>query len=429
MQMMKDLISGAFATALLVGSASGAAIAQDVTLTYMTSQGWALPAHLELAERFREQSGIAVDVQIVPADQYHAVMMARLNSGEGPDIFGSQSGVSELLALNVDRNAVDLSDEPWVDRLDPLVAQHATVNGRLVGLTFWDPLGLVWVVNYNKAIFEAHDLSVPTNYAEFKAICDTLLANDIQPIFEPISAGWHHVLWFLEIGPVYEQATPGLAAALNNNEATFAGNELMLTVLKQMKELYDDGCMGPTALADDWANGTRVLAKGEAAMAVAPLAYIGQIMRDFPDVAEDDIGVFLIPLGDNQIMNVNPAGPTMIVYSGSPHIEEAKQYLAFLAQPENVQYFVDSAPEALTMPFTGVTSLFNDWQQAFMDKYADNRGTVYQIAVNYVGGQWMDIGRDITAMFVGGMSAEDVLANIDRRRAEVAQQTRDPAWQ
>ena len=164
-------------------------------------------------------------------------------------------------------------------------------------------------------------------------------------------------------------------------------------------------------------------------MAVAPLAYIGQVMRDFPEATEDDLGVFLIPLGDNQIMNVNPAGPTMIVYSGSPRVEEAKQYLNFLAQPENVQYFLDNAPEALTMPFEGVETKFNDWQQAFMDQYADARGTVYQIAVNYVGGQWMDIGRDITAMFVGSMSAEDVLVNIDRRRAEVAQQTRDPAWQ
>ena len=425
----RTLISGALATALLATTAGSVAVAQDTTLTYMTSQGWALPAHLELAEQFEEQTGIAVDVQIVPADQYHSVLMARLNSGEGPDIYGSQSGVSELLALNVDRNAVDLSDQPWVDRLDPLVAQHATVNDRLVGLTFWDPLGLVWAVNYNKAIFEAHDLSVPTSYAEFKAICDTLLENDVQPIFEPVSAGWHHVLWFLEIGPVYEQATPGLAAALNANEATFAGNELMLTVLRQMKELFDDGCMGPTALADDWANGPQVLSQGEAAMAVAPLAYIGQVMRDFPEATEDDLGVFVIPLGDNQIMNVNPAGPTMIIYSGSPRIEEAKQYLNFLAQPENVQYFLDNAPEALTMPFEGVETKFNDWQQAFMDQYADSRGTVYQIAVNYVGGQWMDIGRDITAMFVGAMSAEDVLTNIDRRRAEVAQQTQDPAWQ
>lgn len=227
----------------------------------------------------------------------------------------------------------------------------------------------------------------------------------------------------------HEQATPGLAAALNNNEATFAGNELMLTVLRQMKELYDDGCMGPNALADDWANGPQVLAKSEAAMAVAPLAYIGQVQRDYPEVAEDDLGVFLIPLGDNQIQNVNPAGPTMLVYTGGSHIEEAKQYLSFLAQPENVQYFIDNAPEALTMPFPDVTTKFNDWQQAFMDTYADNRGTVYQIAVNYVQPQWMDIGRDITAMFVGSATPEDVLVNIDRRRTEFAEQTRDPAWQ
>lgn len=206
---MRKVIVGALASVAFGLSGGAASHAQEqVTITYMTSQGWALPAHLELAEKFEEQTGIAVDIQIVPADQYHGVLMARLNAGEGPDIFGSQSGLTDLLALNVARNAVDLSDQPWADAIDPLVAEKATVDGKLMGLTFWDPLGLVWVVNYNKAIFEAHDLSVPTNYAEFKAICDTLLANDIQPIFEPVSAGWHHVLWFLEIGPVTSRQRP-----------------------------------------------------------------------------------------------------------------------------------------------------------------------------------------------------------------------------
>jgi raffinose/stachyose/melibiose transport system substrate-binding protein len=424
-----NVMSAALATAVVAACGGTAGIAQDkVTLTYLTSQGWALDAHLALAEKFEEETGVAVDTQIVPSDQYPNVLRTRLNSGEGPDIFGSQSGLTEFLAYNVEKNAVDLSDEEWASRIDPLVAEQAMVNGKLYGLTYWDPLGLVWVVNYRKDIFAEHGLEVPTTYDELKNICGVLQEAGIQPIFEPISDGWHHVLWFNEIGPRYEELNPGLADSLNANEASFAGNEDMLTSLNQLKELYDTGCMGPTALSDAWADGTMVLATGEAAMAVAPLAYEAQIARDYPDFDTDNIGVFLMPLADNQIMNVNPGGPTMLIYSGSDHIEEAKQYFEFLTRPENVQLFVDSAPEALTFPFE-VDTKFNDWQQAFMDKYKERRGIVYQIAVDYVNPQWMDIGRDITAMFTGAMTPEDVLENIDDRRGEYAAAAKDPDWE
>jgi raffinose/stachyose/melibiose transport system substrate-binding protein len=40
----------------------------------------------------------------------------------------------------------------------------------------------------------------------------------------------------------------------------------------------------------------------------------------------------------------------------------------------------------------------------------------------------MDIGKDLTAMFTGAMKPEDVLANIDSRRADLAKAAKDPAW-
>ena len=165
---------------------------------------------LALAKKFKAETGIAIDAQIMPADQYYKVLRTKLNSGEGPDIFGGQSGVNTLVVdLNVEKNAVDLSSEPWAKTMDPLVAAQATVNGKLYGLTYWDTLGLVWVVNYNKEVFAKNGISVPTTYAELKAAAEKLMAAGVQPIFEPVADGWHHVLWFPELGPNYEAATAG----------------------------------------------------------------------------------------------------------------------------------------------------------------------------------------------------------------------------
>jgi len=400
----------------------------NVTLTYIASNGWIFDSEQALGEKFEEKTGIHIDYQIIPSDQYFNVLQTKLNSGEGPDIFGGQSGVSDLkTTLNVEKNAVDLSDQPWAKLEDPLVSAQSTVNGKIYGLTLWATTATTWVVNYNKAIFDKYGLSEPKTYAEFKAVCQKLLDNGIQPIFEPISDGWHHVLWFPELGPRYEQVTPGLADALDANKAKFADNPTMLTVVQELKEMYDAGFMGQNALSDSYADRDKVMASGKVGMIVANLTFPQEVEAAYPDVKADTIGQFVIPLADNQVLNINPAGPTKFIYSGSQHIDEAKQYFDFLTQTENMQYMIDNTPQMQTLPFPGLKAKLLPDQQAFLDAHTD-RGTVYQTAVTYVNPQWMDIGKDLSAMFTGGMEPKDVLASIDKRRAELAKAAKDPIW-
>ncbi len=40
-----------------------------------------------------------------------------------------------------------------------------------------------------------------------------------------------------------------------------------------------------------------------------------------------DFGLFYIPLLDNQILNVHPCGPSRMIYSGSPNIEEPEKFV------------------------------------------------------------------------------------------------------
>ncbi|MEZ4559588.1 MAG: hypothetical protein R2854_24640 [Caldilineaceae bacterium] len=83
----------------------------------MASQGWIMDAELELAKKFEEETGIHVDYQIIPADQYFSVLKTKLNAGEATDIFGGQSGKTDLqVQYDVEKSAVDLSDQEWVSR-------------------------------------------------------------------------------------------------------------------------------------------------------------------------------------------------------------------------------------------------------------------------------------------------------------------------
>lgn len=402
---------------------------QNITLTYMASQGWIKDAELELAKKFEAETGIHVDYQIIPADQYFSVLKTKLNSGEATDIFGGQSGKTDLqVQYDVEKNAVDLTGEEWTKRHDPLALDQVSLNGKVYGAEIWDIIASnYFIVNYNKAIFDKLGLSVPKTYADLKAACETIKAAGITPIYEPVSDGWHHVLWFPMIGPRFEELNPGLADQLNANTAKFADNKTMLDALTQLNELYTAGCFGDNALSDTYADTNKALASGNYAMSLTTLTTPISIETDYPEVKAATFGFFPIPLVDNQLAPGHPAGPSKFIYSGSKHIAEAKQYLTFLMRPENLQYLLDNTPDFASLDFSGLKDKWTPEQKAFLDTYPV-KTIVYQDAVKYVNPQWMDMGKDMVAMFTGALTPEGVLKNIDQRRADMAKAAKDSAW-
>jgi raffinose/stachyose/melibiose transport system substrate-binding protein len=415
--------SGASPSAGVVSASS------KVTLSYILSKGWDTNAEQELARRFEAESGIHIDFQIVPADQYTNILKVKLVAQNAPDIFGAQSGASDLkTSYDIQKNGVDLSQEEWVRREDPLSVAQTTLDGKVYGLTLWDTLGTTWVVNYNKAIFQRLGLSVPKTYAEFKALCLKIQAAGINPLYEPVSSGWHTVLWFIEIGPRYEELSPGFSDKLNANQATFAGNPTMLLALQQLKEMYNLGFFGPTSFKDLNDDVLKNLVGGKYAMALHTIGLPTRLQKEFPDSPDarlDNWGYFVMPLADNQILNVNPGGPSKFIYSGSKHIEEAKAYFRFLTRPDNLQYLLDNEPAFSGLNFSGVKDKFTTEQKALFAAYP-RKGLVYQSAVNYF--DFGSANKNFMEMFLGSLSPEEVLKKIDNNRAVQAKAVNDPAW-
>ena len=421
---MKRILACLLAALMLLGTA---AVAEGTTITYMASQDWVQDAEMELGEKFTEQTGIKVDYQIIPSDQYTTLLMTKLNTGECADIFGSQAGQFDIVTqLNVEKNAVDLSGEAWADTVDPLAAAETSVNGKLYGQPVQD-VSAVWAVAYNKQVFDRLGLSVPSNYEEFKAVCEAIKADGMTPIYEAVSDGWHHQLWFCEMGVAIENAEPGTAEKLNNNEMGFADSATALQLVDQIKEMVDLGYWGDNYMANAYSDAAKAIAEGECAMTVANQGFPTELHDAYPDFPAEDIGFFVMPLCDNQVLNMNPVGPTRFIYSGSANIDAAKQYLAFIAEPENIQYLIDNVPKFNTLPFTTATDAYSDEISGFYAAYPDH-GTVYQTSVKYVNPQWMEIGKELTAVILGDETSEQMLKNIDRNRADQAAAAQDPAW-
>ena len=94
---------------MMLAGCGGSAGQSNITLTVLEDQNWVKAPTMELAKKFETQTGIHIDFQIIPDATYFQVLSTKLSTGNGPDIFGGQSGVSDLkVNYHVETNAVDL---------------------------------------------------------------------------------------------------------------------------------------------------------------------------------------------------------------------------------------------------------------------------------------------------------------------------------
>jgi raffinose/stachyose/melibiose transport system substrate-binding protein len=112
----------------------------------------------------------------------------------------------------------------------------------------------------------------------------------------------------------------------------------------------------------------------------------------------------------------------------SQHVAEAKEWLDFMMQPDNLQWLIDNTPDFETLPFTGVKAKWDASQQAFFDTYKEASVPVLQDGVNYVNPQWMLMGQDFVSMFTGKATPQKVLQLIDTERTKEAKTAKDPSW-
>ena len=428
---MKKVLSFLMMAILLV-SFAGNVVAEekkDVTLSFMASQDWIWDPEYKLIEQFTAETGIKVDFQIVPSDQYFNLLMTRLNNGECTDLFGYQSNrFDNISQINAEKNCVDLSDQEWVTRLAPHIVPDLSVNGKVYGQPIND-LSATWAMAYNKNIFADLNLEIPTTWDEFIAVCEAIKTAGITPVYESVQDGWHHTLWFTELCVQIEEDFPGTAAKLSNNEITFADNEQMILMLNQYNDMVKAGYWGDEVqyMSNMYVDTARSILSGEYAMTVYQQGLGGEIQAIDPSFDIEDIGYFVIPLGDNQVINANPSGPTRMIYSGSKHIEEAKMYLEWMARAESIDAMIDGVPKFNTLQYEGAKDKYPDSVREFFARY-EKTGVVYQVAVSYVNPQWYEIGKEMTALLTGQQTVEGMLKAIDKNREVQAITANDPNW-
>ena len=408
------------------GMAQTALADDSVTLTLGCSQS-ELPASgifEQLCEEYEEQTGVHIDIQVTPDDQWTDVLRTKLSVGEAPDIMWADvDGLSIVDRINPVENCVPLADAEWVDRLEESVRNDLSVDGTIYGISFKGPK--FWLYYYNKDIFAQYNLTPPTNYEEFRAICQTLYDNDITPIYEAVQEGWHHGLMWYEVAGVYQKEVPDLYEKLNTNQIKVTDVKSMLTVLEQMQDFAQSGFYGPDYMSNSITNDFGAIADGSVAMTFESNGWEQQLLDSYPEM-DGKIGYFILPWGDNDTLGITPTQNGLFINKNSDHIDEAKAFFDYLASPEKLQEYLDGETSIYSVCWPEIDSKYPEALKEYMNQF--DTSVVLQSGVKFVGGQCFEIEKLMASMFLDQLTPEECLQQIADIMDEQGELQQDPYW-
>jgi raffinose/stachyose/melibiose transport system substrate-binding protein len=305
----------------------------------------------------KKYPGVKVDFSSVPNESFAASRSSRLTANN-LDITLAQpvavpswahgSETDDSLAADAGL-FLDLSDKSFIKNFTPSVIDQLTYKGK----TYTVPTGLSYYtgVFYNKKIFQANGITVPTTYSEFQADAAKLQAAGITPLGIGGKDSWPAGLDMMAaVQSLYPTADDKTALA----KGIWSGSVKLtdtkpVQVLDRTQYLYsiaEKNFAGVpyTQIPSGFAN-------GDYAMTID--GTWDQTTIDAAVAGKFEYGYFPFPGSDNAADNTTLGGKAeirMAVAKGGPNQAAALAYLDFYSQKDEYTKFVKTAGFAPAEP-------------------------------------------------------------------------------
>jgi multiple sugar transport system substrate-binding protein len=321
--------------------------AHAVVLNYWDMQ-WGGPAvmsqlHDNVTEVTRTHPDIFVNFHQLSWGDYTQKILSAVQAGNPPDIGGGDSGIP--FNLDAQEQALDISDlyQQWQNDgtfadMVPWAYQKWDYNGKHPGITWQFDIRAIF---YRKDLFEKAGLKPPTTWDELLAAAKKLTSSDKSQIgiAVPGKQGSYDTDQFYMT--LVLQAGGGLADAAGN--PTFDTPE-QLKALQFEKQLVEC-CAAPGTPSWTFTEVLKAFEQGQAAMAFGGGWFAGDIKRNAPEIYPNTgvLPVLIGPGGPQAQHSVAFANPWMI-YKQTKHPEEAKTFLKWMMQKDNLLKLYASDP-------------------------------------------------------------------------------------
>lgn len=334
--------------------------AKPVTLRVLIHQN---PPMVEFVEAFNARfqakyPNVTVDMSVVNANDLSTVTQTRLTANDVDviDIFGFANAVQPYMKDVTPPNwqtlieaglLLDLTGQSFVNNYDAATITDAgSYNGKVYSIN----LGRVSYsgIFYNKDLFAANNVEVPTTWDELVAACDTFIAAGLSCMTAGGSDGW----------PIFVGAY-GLIGAMFPDQAalveglwtgTIKWNDERAIEMWERMQVYASQMLeaGVTGLSHDAAPAR--FAAGDVAMFpigvwAAPLLEAASPAFDWgyiPFPGSDD------PADNQYLFGKYDQG--WAIAANSPNQEAALNYLSMFSEKDNYQAFVNAVGFIPTQP-------------------------------------------------------------------------------
>ncbi|MBZ2198963.1 ABC transporter substrate-binding protein [Occultella gossypii] len=206
----------------------------------------------EIVDLFNEEyPDITVNYRFIQFSDYLNALRLGLTSGDGPDVFGVQTGAmaTQFAPLSADLTPYlteNLGDD-WSDQI--LAADQLNIDGSQMGLPWMVTGG--GTIQVNMTLLESLGLEAPTNLDEWQEVCAGLETAGYDCLIQGAKDDWQNIDVFqaianqVEVGYFYD--------ALAGSQP-FDSPE-MTTAFEGWQELFDlgviqEGAFGTTAYPD-----------------------------------------------------------------------------------------------------------------------------------------------------------------------------------
>jgi raffinose/stachyose/melibiose transport system substrate-binding protein len=351
------------------GSSAGGG---TITLTVSTNQiGDQAKVLQDIAQKFMQQNpNIKVDFS-APGAEYENIMKVKMASRKLPDVFATHGWA----IIRYGPFLADLRDQPWVSKLNPTIKSVITdSSGKVYALPMdEDKTGPI----YNVDILRQYGIAVPSTFDELVAACQTIVQKSngtITPIHIGGADAW-------PIGNFFDFfATPSLISPANNFQSALKNGSFdwatnWTPLASKFQELQQKGCLNKDVLTAKYSDSVQAFAKGKAAFGLYGPYLVDEVKKTDPNV---HLGLMPIP---SVVQGDAPsfAGGEKItwgVWKDSPHLDAAKKFVAFYAQPENIKLVAeaDGLPAGLDgvqVDLGSLTTYFQNYSNAPVYPYFD----------------------------------------------------------
>ncbi|MFD1176638.1 ABC transporter substrate-binding protein [Paenibacillus puldeungensis] len=374
----------------------------------------------DFLDQFEKQTNIHVNLQLIPAEQTTTVLQTKLAVDETPDII-QYNLASATTDLNLERNFEILDNEPWASRI--VNKDVLSAYGHLYSFHVSQDTGMQGVV-YNKQIFKDLGLSIPKNFDEFLAVCEKIKASGVTPVFMPFKDNWAANIWpAAAFADFVSKNDPNFFTDLNSNKKKWSDIPEFQTFLEQQYEVYKKGYTNADVLSDSYDMAVGKFLNKEVAMMFMGDWLIEGVAQKDPKM---ELGVFPIPSSQDAKLGASPLGGQLFVPKKAKHLNEAKEFLNFMASKEIAQKIVDSKGYISNLSDVKTPKL-PAYKQEIVDNYVTPKKTVLTTDA-YMLVDRSELYRLLQDEFAGGLTPAEVLKSWDEKFSQLMKDKEVPGF-